>query len=136
MPSGSDGQSATGAGTVLGVRVPADSAYRKLTEQLLAHPGRRLGSLTVSGAGGTTRMVRASGKAGFPAAYLNPLGVVEVARALMGLDESVEVHDMTLAPSTSGHLRWHLVGKLDGRPWTAVIAPNGTGLHHLAGRPQ
>jgi hypothetical protein len=115
------------------VSLPSDQHYRAAVEALLRHPDTRLASVTVSGADGTTRVVRARGRSGFPASYLNPLGIAETGRALAGTDELIQIKEMRLAQRPDGHLVWRLAGRRDDNgAWAALIAPNGTGLRTIA----
>jgi hypothetical protein len=93
---------------------------------LVAHqPGVRVTSVTVSSEG--VRVAR--GADGFPAAYLNPLGMQVVSQALAARGyEALRVRELRLRRAGK-HLRWHLEGTAGGRPWSAEMAPNGTGLH-------
>ena len=122
--------------TSAGVQLPPDVHYRETVQSLLVHRGDRLKSLTLSGPDGTVRLKRAAGRSGFPVAYLNPLGVAETARALMGIDESIYVSEMRLAQGSDGRLVWRLNGRRDDiGSWAAEIAPNGTGLRTIKRAP-
>lgn len=131
----SSGNGQTGADLPPGVNVPADARYRSAVESLLGHPAARLASLTVSGAGGQVRVIRSRNGTGFPAQHLNPLGISVAARVLAGrFEDPVRVDKMQLARGRlTGRLRWLLLGRIAGKPWTAVVAPNGTGLRTLSG---
>jgi hypothetical protein len=116
-----------------GIHVPSDSRYREIVESLLGgHGGVRLKSLTLSEPGGRVRLERATGQDGFPAEYLNPVGVAQTAQSLMGVDESISIREMHLAQGPNGHLVWRLTGRRDDYgDWVAEIAPNGTGLRTI-----
>lgn len=123
--TGSSGGKAVPAATAA---LPPDTRYRSLTADLIRQsPDARLASITVSGAEGKVIVRRAAPGQGFPAGYVNPLGMRVVSGVLAGHD-GVRLTSVKLAPGPSGRLRWRLDGRRNGRPWVASVAANGTGL--------
>ncbi len=119
-----------------GVLMPDATAYRTTVLELLERKeARPLRGLTVVGGEGQVTLLGAQdGKASFPSAYLNPNALSVIARSIgVRSDTQIDVEELRLEVlERTGRLRWRLRGTQGGRPWRAVVAPNGTKLRVIS----
>lgn len=115
-----------------GVLMPQADRYKAEVNELLKRKRpRQLHGLTVVGDAGKVEVLKARrGKPSFPSSYLNPNALSVLARAIgVRSDTLITVAQLRLEVlERTGRLRWRLQGEQGGRPWRAVIAPNGTNL--------
>ncbi|MCW2957604.1 MAG: hypothetical protein JWP18_407 [Solirubrobacterales bacterium] len=132
-----DSDRATGTRTgQFGVVMPDAGRYRATVAELLARDRpRELRGLTVTGTSGEVTVLRAKRRTvtTFPSSYLNPGALALIARSIgLRSDTVITVDELRLEKLRgTGRLRWRLRGEQAGRPWRAVIAPNGTDLRLL-----
>lgn len=132
---GTDGSASARTGQ-FGVVMPDAARYREVVGELLARDRpRQLRGLTVTGEAGEVAVLRAQRKSAttFPSSYLNPGALALIARSIgVRSDTVITVDELRLEKlRATGRLRWRLRGEQAGRPWRAVIAPNGTALRLL-----
>jgi hypothetical protein len=120
----------------LGVVMPDATGYRQVVNELLDRERpRQLRGMTVVGEQGEVTVLEArKRKPSFPSSYLNPNALSLIARSIgVRSDTQITVQELRLEIlRTTGRLRWRLRGVQEGRPWRAVVAPNGTNLRLLA----
>lgn len=128
----SDEDAAGGRKATYGVLMPDDSHFRDIANQLLARKTpEKLGGMTVVGAKGEVTVIRhQKGAPSFLSSYLNPNALQVIARAIgVRSDEQITVEELRLEVlRRTGRQRWRLRGSQGGRPWRAVVNPNGTNL--------
>jgi hypothetical protein len=128
-----DDEAATGGRKpVYGVLMPDDGHFRDIADQLLARKRpEKLRGITVVGEDGKVTVIRYQrGAPSFLSSYLNPNALQVIARAIgVRSDEPITVDELRLEVlERTGRQRWRLRGTQDGRPWRAVVNPNGTNL--------